>query len=123
MKTVGYTEGTNPEALTNLALEGYETLPLSNGWDNHGKYIAHINPTDNLALVVGYFHKFMPIAKEYSISEEILSSLKIYKIPVVFIVPNDNQAKAKKMLTGKGINYKLCSPTDVSKTVMAILKS
>jgi hypothetical protein len=122
MKAVGYMEGTNPELLTNLILEGYDTLPLSNGWDNHGKYIAHVNRTDNLVLVVGYLHKFIPVIKEYSIGEDILSSIKAYRIPIIFIVPAGNQAKAKKKLAGKGVNYELASPVNVSKTVMSILK-
>ncbi len=108
--------------MTNLILEGYDTLPLSNGWDNHGKYIAHINRTDNLVLVVGYLHKFIPVIKEYPAGEDILSSLKAYKIFVVFIIPGGKQAKAKKMLASKGVSYKLASPAGVSKTVMKILE-
>ena len=93
MKIVGYMGGTNSEVMTNLLLEGYETIPLSNGWDNHGKYLAHINRNDNISLVVGYLHKFIPVAKEYSLGD-MLSSLKIYKIPIIFIVPKSKQAKA-----------------------------
>jgi hypothetical protein len=122
MKIVGYMEGTNPELLTNLMLEGFETLPLSNGWDNHGKYIAHVNRTDNLSLVVGYVHKFIPVAKELAKEEEILSSLKVYKIPTVFIVPSAKHAKTKKILSRKGLKYKLADPAEVSKVIMSMLR-
>jgi len=121
MKIVGYMEGTNSEVLTNLLLDGYETLPLSNGWDNHGKYIAHINRNDGIALVVGYLHKFIPVAREYSFAD-LLSSLKIYKIPVVFIVPAAKQPKAKKLVAAKGIRYYFADPGQVTKVVMGILK-
>lgn len=122
MKVVGYMEGTNSELLTNLMLEGYETLPLANGWDNHGKYIAHVNKTDNLILVVGYLHKFIPVAKEFKIGDEILSSLKAYKIPVVFVVPKAKQAKANNFLRGRGLKYEFADPGNLTATVISILK-
>ncbi len=122
MKVVGYMEGTNSELLTNLMLEGYETLPLANGWDNHGKYIAHVNKTDNLILVVGYLHKFIPVAKEFKIGDEILSSLRAYKIPVVFVVPKAKQVEAKRYLKGKVIKYEFADPGNLTATVISILK-
>ncbi len=122
MRIVGYMEGTNSELLTNLLLEGFETLPLSNGWDNHGKYIAHINRTDGLALVVGYLHKFIPLSREFMIGEDILSSLRIYKIPAIFIVPKGKHEKAKKLLKGKGLIYQFTDPSDLTKAVLGVLK-
>ena len=121
MKIVGYMEGTNPEVMTNLLLDGYETIPLSNGWDNHGKYIAHLNRNDNIAMIVGYLHKFLPVSKEYSIGD-MLSSIKVYKIPVVFVVPKAKQAKAKKLLSSKGIKYYFTDPAEISKVVIGLLK-
>lgn len=121
MKIVGYMEGTNSEVMTNLLLEGYETLPLSNGWDNHGKYLAHINRNDNIAMVIGYLHKFIPVAKEYSLGD-MLSSLKIYKIPIVFIVPKTKQAKAKKLLASKGVKFQFADPSEISKVVFGLLR-
>ena len=35
MKIIGYMEGTDPKVLTQLLLDGYETFPLSNVFDNH----------------------------------------------------------------------------------------
>jgi len=122
MKTIGYMEGTNSELLTNLLVDGVDTLPLSNGWDNHGKYIAHITRTDNISVVVGYLHKFFALSKDPKIEEDILSSLKAYKIPTVFIVPKAKQDKAKKLLKGKGVYYTLADPGDLTKTVKGVLK-
>ncbi len=42
MKTIGYLEGTNPEFLTKLVCMGYNTVPIGNDTDNHGKNIAFI---------------------------------------------------------------------------------
>lgn len=122
MKTIGYMEGTNSELLTNLLVDGVETLPLSNGWDNHGKFIAHITRTDNISVVVGYLHKFFAISMGPKIVEEILSSLKAYKIPTVFIVPKAKQEKAKRLLKGRGVNYTFADPGDLTKVVLAALK-
>jgi len=122
MKVVGYMEGTDSELLTNLMLEGYETLPLANGWDNHGKYIAHVNRTDNLALVVGYLHKFIPVSKEFKIGEDMLSSLKAYKIPVVFIVPKSKLRKAGKFIKIKGVRYSFADPGNLTSNILGILR-
>ena len=44
MKIIGYMQGTDPQVLTQLLLEGYETYPLSNVFDNHGKNITLVKP-------------------------------------------------------------------------------
>jgi hypothetical protein len=121
MKIIGYMEGTNSEILTNLLLEGYETLPLSNGFDNHGKYIAHLTRADNIALIIGYLHKFFAVAKEFSVAE-LLSSIKVYKIPVIFIVPKAHQAKARKLLGAKGIKYAFADPSEATRVALSMLK-
>lgn len=121
MKIVGYMEGTDPEVLTKLLLNGYETYPLSNVFDNHGKNITLVTTEDHISLVVGYLHKFIPVAPQFSLTD-ILSSIKVYKIPVIFIVPRDNQEKADKMVSDKGIDYKLVDPADLSKVILEKLE-
>ena len=123
MKTVGYMEGTNSEFLTDLIVEGVDTLPLSNGWDNHGKFVAHLTRTDNVSVVVGYLHKFYTIGLDSKIVDDIFSSLKAYKIPVVFIVPKDKQEKAKNLLKGRKLSYTMADPADLTKSVKAVMKS
>ena len=79
-----------------LLLNNFDTIPLSNGFDNHGKYVAHIMKTDNIGLVVGYLHKFLALSKELrKVGDDNLSALKAYRIPTVFIVPENKQEKAK----------------------------
>lgn len=121
MKIVGYMEGTNPEVLTKLITEGYETLPLSNGIDNHGKNIAHLSTEDHISLVVGYLHKFIVLAPGYSLTD-ILSSVRVYKIPVIFIVPKEIQDKANSLVADKGITYKLANPSELSRVIFESLE-
>ena len=97
MKTIGYMEGTESELLTRLTVAGHDTLPLSNGWDNHGREVSLLTPHDDVSLIVGYLHKFLRVTDK-RLTESMLSSVKIYKIPVVFIAPKDTQAKAKKLI-------------------------
>jgi hypothetical protein len=117
MKIIGYMLGTDPDVLTQLLLEGHETLPLSNGYDNHGKYITHLTTEDHISLIVGYLHKFFPIASQFSMTD-LLKSVKINKIPVIFIVPNEMHDKADKLVANKGIDYKLSDPSDLSKLLL-----
>ena len=63
MKTVGYLAGTDSEYLTRLVLMGHRTLPVGNGVDKNGKNIAFISISDNIDLIVGYFHKISPVPK------------------------------------------------------------
>ncbi len=122
MKIVGYMEGTNPEVLTKLLLEGYETIPLSNGFDNHGKFVTQVTTQDHISLVVGYLHKFIPISPDYSLTD-ILVSIRVHKIPVIFVVPKEMHEKANKIIAGNGMNYRLSDPADLSKIIIETLES
>ena len=121
MKIIGYMEGTDSQVLTQLMLEGYETYPLSNVFDYHGKNITLLTTEDHISLVVGYLHKFIPIAPQFSLTD-ILSSVKVYKIPIIIIVPKEIQDEADKMVAEMGIDYKLVDPADLLKVILETLK-
>ena len=121
MKVLGYLEGTDPSVLTRVVLEGYETLPLSNGWDNHGKHLTLLNPADNIALVVGSLHKFVRL-EDMSIFSAMLATVKAYDIPVVFVVPKGSHDKATKLITEKELKYKFVDPADLADVILADLK-
>jgi hypothetical protein len=122
MKIIAYMEGTDPQFLTHLLLEGYETYPLSNVFDNHGKNITHITTEDHISLIVGYLHKFIPIAPQFSMTD-ILSSVKVYKIPIIFIVPKEIQDKADNLVADTGVDYKLVDPADLLKVTLEALEA
>lgn len=98
MKTIGYLEGTDGIFLTRLAAMGYDTLPLGNGADNHGKNVTLVDRTDSLDLVVGYYHKVLPLKKRGTTTKEMLQSCLIHKIPVLLIVPYEFHEKVRKNL-------------------------
>ena len=41
-KIVGYFEGTDSTLLTALVCDGYDTVPISNGFDNHGMHVLSL---------------------------------------------------------------------------------
>ena len=49
-KIVGYFEGTDSTLLTALVCDGYDTVPISNGFDNHGMHnVGYWVPQDSPA--------------------------------------------------------------------------
>ncbi len=98
MCIVGYLEGTDPLFLSRLVAKGYDTMPISNGADNHGKYIGLVTKNDGIGVIVGYFHKIVPPADMNLTCSDILYSAKLHKIPVVLIAPEDVHEEAKKIL-------------------------
>jgi hypothetical protein len=120
MKTIGYLDGTDPGMLTRLILAGYETLPISNGWDGHGKPINLLMPYDNISVIVGYLHKFLRLA-DMRITEAMLSSVKAYEIPLVFIVPTGVHEEARKLVAALGVKHSIADPADAFDTVVKTL--
>lgn len=121
MKVVGYMEGTDPQVLTSIVVEGYETLPLSNGWDNHGKHLTLLNPSDSVSVVVGNLHKFLRL-EDKSIFSAMLSTVKAYEIPVIFVCPKDKQEKAKGLVEDANLKFKLVAPDELLDAIISEMK-
>ncbi len=98
MATIGYMEGTDPLVLTRLAVRGVGTLPVSNGADNHGKFITTISERDEIDLVVGYLHKIMRTQRQGFLTEDLLQSCLDCRIPVLIVVPEAEQGAARQVL-------------------------
>ena len=98
MAIVGYLEGTSSLILTDISLAGFSTLPLGNGFDGHGKYVAHISPQDNICLVVGYLHKLLPTPDMHLQPADFLFACRTHSIPVLVIAPRDRHDKARELL-------------------------
>ena len=56
-KIIGYFDGMDSALLTDLVCEGYDTLPISNGFDNHGMNVRIINNENRVDILVTYLHK------------------------------------------------------------------
>jgi hypothetical protein len=85
MIRVGYLEGTDALFLNELTARGMDTVPLSNGVDNHGKFIGHLSKADDISVVVGFLHKLVPLADSGLTPLDILHSCQLHEIPVLVV--------------------------------------
>ncbi len=99
-RIVGYLEGTDPRLLNNLVAKGVGTMPLSNGFDSHGKQVGYLTKQDGIDLVVGYFYKVMPPKDMPLTLKDILFSCVTYKIPVLLIVSEELHIDANEIAGG-----------------------
>ena len=98
MATVGYLGGTDPLVLTRLAARGVGTLPLSNGVDNHGKFITSVSGRDGIDLIVGYLHKLARTQRQGFHPRDLLQPCLDFGITVIVVVPEGEQALARQIL-------------------------
>ena len=122
MANIGYLEGTDPLTLSHFVARGYDTIPLSNGWDNHGKYIGLLSRQDNVVLVVSYFHKLIAPPEMKATPSDFLKACKINKIPVLVMCHEKDVARAKKKIAGTGAKLIWVTPDTLFDQVMKILK-
>jgi hypothetical protein len=96
-------------------------LPISNGFDNHGKFINAITERDEIDLVVGYLHKVLRTQRQGFFVEDLLESCLDYGIPVLIIVPEADVSAARHLLGKAGERVVLCSPNQVYHECMSRL--
>jgi len=122
MDKIGYMDGTDSFLLTKLALAGVETAPLGNGFDNAGRYLGYLNPSDEIGAVIGYFHKFVPLEGSNVCASDLLKPCAIHNIPVFVLVPQEDLEKAKKIMGDCGPNVKYVDPGAAVDEVMKLIK-
>ena len=110
MATVGYLEGTDPLVLTRLAARGVGTLPLSNGFDNHGKFITSVSGRDDIDVVVGYLHKLTRTQKQGFHPRDLLQPCLECGITVMIVVSEADQVLARQVLGAVGDATLLVDP-------------
>jgi len=120
-RNVGYLSGTDSATLSQLAASGVNTIPLSNGWDNHGRYIDSLTVSDNLGAIVGYFHKLVAPHEAQASPTSFLDSARIHKIPVIVVCPANVMARARELLGVSGKTLHWASPDQVHDKVMALV--
>ena len=121
MATVGYFEGTDPITLTRLAAKGIGTLPLSNGFDMHGKYVVHLTPQDGVSVVVGYLHKVLPPNGISVAPRDILFACMSHDIPVVLVAETSFHDVARERLGEVRDRVKLVDPADFYTAILAVI--
>lgn len=121
MATIGYLEGTDPLVLTRLAAAGHGTMPLSNGFDMHGKYVNHLTKQDGVAAVIGYLHKVLPYAGAPTTPRELLFACLTHDIPVLVIAGRAEHEAARTLLADVRDRVRLVDPEDVYAAVLEVV--
>ena len=118
MAIVAYLEGTDPIVLTRLAAQGIGTIPVSNGFDDHGKYVNHLTSQDGVSVVIGYLHKVMPTSVVTLTPRDILFACVTQNIPVLLIAEKSDHAKARKLLGEAAGHARLVDPAGLYEAVL-----
>jgi len=109
-KVIGYFEGTDPVWLTSLIARGHDTLPVSNGYDGHGKNVRLFSAKDKVHAIIGYLHKVVAPPEWGTGTEDILQSCFTYGIPVLLAVPEALHEEAKELLGPAAGKLRLVDP-------------
>lgn len=122
MALIGYMEGTDPDLLSSLCAQGNDTLPLGNGTDGHGKYIAHVNSSDGFDVIISYLHKLVSVTGMEHVSlDDRLFACRRHDIPVIIVVPDKFKEKAKEKMEESRNYVDLVSPEELEAKVMEII--
>ena len=99
-KTIGYFEGTDSKVLTSVVCDGHLTLPVSNGYDSHGRHVRLINEEKRYDLLIGYLHKILsPVNSDlnYTSYQDIFHVCRTYRVPLLLEVPAELHEKARAL--------------------------
>jgi hypothetical protein len=120
-KSVGYFEGTDSLLLTSLICAGYDTLPVSNGVDHHGKNVRRINQQEKYDILIGYPHKlYAPV--EYDLPyQEVFHICRTYSIPVLLEVPEELKEAAERLMPDRPDVVEFVDPSEILARALELL--
>ena len=121
-KRVGYFDGTDSRLLTYLICHGYDTIPISNGYDNHGRYVRRINENNRVDLLVGYLHKIYA-PEDYEIqAEDVFHICHHFRTPLLLEVPRELQERAKVLMGEMPEEVRFVDPSEILEAALEILE-
>ncbi len=125
-KNIGYFEGTDSSLLTDLVCNGYDTVPISNGFDNHGMHVRIINNENRIDVLVGYVHKVYATDDDVQSGgvvtyQDVFHVCRTFDIPLVLAVHRELHDKARKLFTEIPDVVEFVDPADMLSRVREIL--
>ena len=100
-KVVGYFAGTDSTLLTSLVCDDVDTVPISNGFDNHGMNVRIINNENRVDLLIGYVHKIFAPADSVQPGgvtyQDIFHVCRTFEIPLLLEVRSELHEKAEAL--------------------------
>ena len=122
-KRIGYFAGTDSRLLTYLICHGYDTIPISNGLDNHGRHVRRINENNRLDLLVGYLHKIWSPDYAETQYQDIFHICRAFRMPLLLEVPSELQELAKALLEEMPEEVRFVDPSEIVEAALAILEA
>ena len=122
-KTVGYFEGTDSKLLTELICHGCDTIPISNGFDNHGRHIRSIHEGSRFDLLIAYLHKLYAPSGSGTTYQDVFHVCGVYEMPILIEVPDEFHAQAREKLAELPDFVTLVDPSealDAARTILEI---
>ena len=111
-KSVGYFEGTDPKLLTHLVMSGFDTIPVSNGVDNHGNCVGRVTQQTRFDLLIGYLHKITAQPDDELQCSDVFHICRTYSIPLLLEVPAHLHESARRLLPEAPDMVELLDPAD-----------
>ena len=100
-KVIGYFDGTDSTLLTELVCDEYDTVPISNGFDNHGMNVRIINNENRVDLLIGYVHKIFAPADTVHPGgvtyQDIFHVCRTFELPLLLEVHENLHEKARAL--------------------------
>ena len=126
-KVVGYFAGTDSTLLTALVCADHDTVPISNGFDNHGMNVRIINNENRVDVLIGYVHKIFAPADSTQPGgvtyEDIFHVCRTFNIPLLLEVHNGLQEKARSLFTNIPDVVQFIDPSEMLGAVREALKT
>lgn len=120
-KAVGYFEGTDSRLLSYLVMSGYDTIPVSNGLDNHGNCVGRVTQQNRFDLLVGYLHKITAQPDDDLQCADVFHICKTYSIPLLLEVPEHLQEAARNLLPEAPSMVELLDPAHTLDRALELL--
>lgn len=121
-KIVGYFDGTDPLWLTALEVQGFSTLPMSNGYDSHGLSVQQLDAERSVDLLMCYFHKLVPPQAAGTSTKDMLHFATVNEIPVLAACPAELHQVAAG-IADLPANVELVDPATMLARVQQILQA
>lgn len=125
-KIIGYFDGTDSALLTGLVCEGYDTLPVSNGFDNHGLNVRIVNNENRVDVLVGYLHKiYSPEGSTPAGAvtyQDVFHVCRTFDIPLVLQVDGDLHDKARALMVDAPPSVLFVDPSESLRTIRQLLE-
>ena len=124
-KVIGYFEGTDSALLTDLVCDEHDTVPISNGFDNHGMHVRIINNENRVDVLIGYVHKIYAIEGSMASGgvtyQDIFHVCRAFDIPLLLEVHNGLQEKARNLFTDIPDLVEFVDPAEMHERLQDIL--